>query len=92
MAALNKAGDKLVLFCVNRSLDTDMPARIQIDGFTTEGEASIQTLRGSSITDANDEDNPEWVIPIQTEEALAKGVLLHIFPHERVAVITLRRR
>ena len=56
-----------------------------------KGRPRSRLLSGSGISDANDEDNPERVIPIRTEEAIAKGALLHIFPHESVSVIALHR-
>jgi alpha-N-arabinofuranosidase len=90
VAALNDSGDTLTLFCVNRSLDTDIPAHIRIDGFTPAPEATIQTLQGTSIDAANDEDNPLRVVPAKTQEHVQKDGLQHIFPYESVTVIALR--
>lgn len=91
VAALDKTGNALTLFCVNRSLHTDIPANVQVEGFAAASQASIQTLRGSSIDDANDEDDPERVAPARTEEHLTSDSLHHTFPHESVTLITLRR-
>lgn len=90
-AALNDSGDRLTLFCVNRSLDTDIPAEIRIEGFTADGRAEVETLRGDTIDDANDEDEPDRVVPVRTDEGFRDGALRHVFPHESVAVLTLSK-
>ncbi len=92
VAALNDSGSALTLFCVNRSLDTDIPAEIHIDGFAAGSIADVQTLAGSSIDDANDEDDPEHVIPAKTRDAVAAGAFRHTFHHESVTVITFHRQ
>ncbi len=90
-AALNDGGDRLTLFCVNRSLDTDIPADIRVDGFSPAERAEVETLRGDGVGDANDEDDPDHVIPSRTGEAVQSGAMHHVFPHESVTVITLRK-
>jgi alpha-N-arabinofuranosidase len=92
VAALSDSGDALTLFCVNRSLNTDIPADISIAGFTADGAAEVQTLHSASIGDENSEDDPEAVIPVKTQEHLSKGSLRHIFPHESVTRIVLRKK
>jgi alpha-N-arabinofuranosidase len=91
VAALNESGDKLTLFCVNRSLNTDIPANVAVSGFSASGEAQVQTLRAGSVGEGNDEDDPERVIPVKTQEAMKDGGLRHMFPHESVTVITLNK-
>lgn len=91
VAAENAQGSALTLFCVNRSLDTDIPADISIDGFTAGQKAQVQTLRSDSIDDVNDDDDPDHVVPAQTEESARSGVLRHTFPHESVTVITFHQ-
>ncbi len=46
--------DKLVLFCVNRSLTRDLRARITLDGFVPKGAAQVKTLVAPSIYSEND--------------------------------------
>lgn len=91
VAALDDSGSTLTLFCVNRSLNTDIPADIQVDRFASAGAARVQTLKSASISDGNDEDVPNRVTPVHTEESVQAGKLHHIFPHESVTVITLRK-
>lgn len=91
VAALNDSGTTLSLFCINRSLNTDIPANIQVDQFPAAAAAQIQTLRSASISDINDADVPNRVIPVHTEENIRAGQLRHIFPHESVTVITFRK-
>ena len=92
VGALNEKMDTLTLFCVNRSLDTDIPAAIQLAGFTAGSDAQIQTLEGSSIDDTNNEDDPEHVVPMRTEAHLTTNSLRHVFPHESVTVLVFHRR
>jgi len=91
VAALNDQGDALTLFCVNRSLDTDIPATIKVAGFHAAETAEIQTLRGSAISDGNDEDNPEQVVPEKIGGRLTHNGLEHVFPHESVTRIVFKR-
>lgn len=92
VAALNDKGDVLTLFCVNRSLHRDIAADIKIAGFTATSQADVQTLQGSSISDANDEDEPERVVPLKTAAKLTKDGVHHVFPHESVTVVTLHKK
>lgn len=89
VAALNDAGDRLTLFCVNRSLDADIATEIHIDGFAADGPAEVETLRGDNIDEGNDEDDPDRVIPARTSAAVSGGGLRHVFPRESVTVLTL---
>jgi alpha-N-arabinofuranosidase len=91
VAALNDAGDTLTLFCVNRSLTTDIPANVEVAGFSAGGEAQVKTLRAGSLDEGNDEDEPDRVIPVKTQESMKNGRLRHVFPHESVTVIMLHR-
>ena len=91
VAALNEKGDELTLFCVNRSLETDISADIQLAGFAAGSDAEVKTLRGSSIDDANDEDDPEHVIPVSTDVHVTTNGLRHVFPHESVTVVVFHR-
>ncbi len=91
-AALDESKKALSIFCVNRSLDIDIPADIIVRDFAGSASAEVQTLRSASISDENDDDEPERVVPVINEEKVANGHLQHIFPHESVTVITLRTR
>lgn len=91
VAALDEPGSTLTLFCVNRSLDTDISANIALEHFVPADQAEIQTLRSNSIADVNDADNPKRVIPVQTMETVHSGALHHVFPHESITVITLHK-
>lgn len=92
VAALNDAGDRLTLFCVNRSLSTDIPAEVRVDGFAAGNRAEVQTLRGESISDENDEDDPDHVIPARSDDAVTAEGLRHVFPHASVTVITIHKK
>ena len=89
-AALDSSKKTLSIFCVNRSLDVDIPADVGIRNFASSNLANVQTLRSASISDENDEDDPQRVVPVSNQERVLKGHLKHTFPHESVTVITLR--
>lgn len=89
--ALNDAGDRLTLFCVNRSLTTDIPADIHVDAFAARDGAEVQTLQADSIDGSNDEDDPDRVIPRKTGETVSGGQLHHTFPAASVTVVALQR-
>lgn len=91
VAATTADGNALTLFCVNRSLDRDIPADIYLKGFTAANTAWIKTLHASFISEGNDEDNPDRVIPSQSTEPLRGSTLHHIFLHESVTVITFKK-
>lgn len=92
VAAVNQDGSVLTLFCVNRSVDTDIPADIKIHGFIAGKAAKVQVVRGKSLSDANDEVEPARVIPAEDVEAVSSDRLHHIFPHSSVTVISLKHK
>jgi alpha-L-arabinofuranosidase len=88
-AALDPSKKSLSLFCVNRSLNVDIPADIAIRDFAAASDVEVQTLRSSSISDENDDDDPERVVPALHHEHVTSEHMQHVFPHESVTVITL---
>jgi alpha-N-arabinofuranosidase len=89
VAALNEAGDRLTLFCVNRHLNQDLSGTISVSGFTPKGHASIDSLFSTSIYDANSEDEPEAVTPAHSDVRLNGTELKYTFRHESVTRIEL---
>ena len=92
VGALSQDGKTLTLFCVNRSLATDIPANIRLHAFDTAHVAAVHTLSARSLIDVNDEIYPTRVKPADTEEAVQAGGWSHIFPHASVTVISLHRK
>jgi alpha-L-arabinofuranosidase len=70
VATLSQDGHRLTLFCVNRSLDTDIPSTIRLNHFDPRRTASVHLLSSASINDVNDEINPENVAPVDTTEGI----------------------
>ena len=91
VGTLNKTGDRLTLFCLNRDLTRDLPASISIDGFQPSGPASVETLSSASIYDTNDEVRPKAVTPVQTSLKTGNGPLQYTFRHESITRIELQR-
>src|SRR4029077_20261270 len=61
IAALNDAGDKLTLFCVNPHLTRHIPVEISINGFRPASKARGRTLYADSIFEKNGESNPNAI-------------------------------
>jgi alpha-N-arabinofuranosidase len=91
VSALNRAGDKLTLFCVNRRLGAGAPASIRISGFNAGPEASVSELRAGSIFQVNDEWRPDAIRP-RDVRIEAGTEFRYLFPPASVTVIELKRR
>ncbi|MGI8991221.1 MAG: alpha-L-arabinofuranosidase C-terminal domain-containing protein [Bryobacteraceae bacterium] len=92
VSAVNRGGDKLTMFCVNRHLDRDLPAQIHVAGFPLAKRARIQTLSGLSIYQTNDEMRPEAVHPVEIGMEIAGAQFTYTFPRASVTVIELNRK
>lgn len=91
VAARSEDGKTVTLFCVNRSLTTDIPANIRLHDFAAGVTAQIHVVHAASIADANDEVRPMRVHDSEETESVHANAWTHIFPHSSVSVITLRR-
>jgi alpha-L-arabinofuranosidase len=91
VAARNDAGDRLTLFCVNRHLTRDLPARILIHDFAAGARARIETLTSESIYNTNNEIEPEAVRPAETWIPVSRETIVHTFPRSSVTVVELRK-
>lgn len=92
VAAINADGQTLTLFCVNRSIATDIPSKIELHGFTTAREAQVSVLDSSSLSDSNDEVSPDRVKPVEGRESVGPEGWSHVFPHGSVTVISFKRK
>ena len=90
VSALNDAGTKLTLFCVNRSLGEEIRATVRLSGFTA---ASVrgQQLTGPDLYGVNDDAQPEAIVPQAANVNAAAGEFRHAFPPRSVTVIELSR-
>ncbi|PYV02006.1 MAG: hypothetical protein DMG10_15885 [Acidobacteria bacterium] len=91
VAALNDAGDKLTLFCVNRHLHRDLSTKVKVVGFNALA-ARVVTLSAASIYQGNSETQPEEVIPVETALRIPEREWTYTFPRSSVTVIELRQR
>jgi alpha-N-arabinofuranosidase len=85
----NRNGDAITLFAVNRSLDRDITANIELRGFTMHS-ATGKLLSARDIYVGNDDADPEAVIPQDIQEAASGSTFSHTFPKASVTVIELR--
>jgi alpha-N-arabinofuranosidase len=92
VAALNQAGDKLTLFCVNRRQSQSTVARIRIAGFNAGPDARVQSLSAADIYVGNNEEQPEKVKPVESSVAINADELRFTFPPASVTVIELKRK
>ncbi len=91
-SALNAAGDRLTLFCVNRNLTQDLPATISLNGFAAKPQAVIQSLSASSIYEVNNEMRPQAITPLSSSAAVQNNQLNYTFRHESVTRIELTKQ
>jgi alpha-N-arabinofuranosidase len=89
-AALNEAGDKLTLFCVNRGLSGEIRATLRLSGFEVSS-ARGQELTASNLYSFNDDANPDAVTPKALRLGAVGGEFQHAFPAKSVTVIELSR-
>jgi alpha-N-arabinofuranosidase len=92
VAALNDAGSKLTLFCVNRHLSRDIRADVAIDGFRPAAKVIARTLYAGSIFEKNDELNPNAIVPQTMELTVASPKFKYTFRHESVTVMEFVRK
>ncbi len=91
VAALNEAGDKLALFCVNRHLHRDIAATVRLAGFDPAPQARALTLAGTSIYQPNDEVRPEAVRPVESAVPVKAEEFVYTFRKSSVTVMELAR-
>ena len=92
VAAVNKDGSKLTLFCVNRHLTQDMKSKIAMNGFSPAGAVHIKTLSANSIYDENNEESPERIVPKDASATVSGGQLEYTFPHESITRIEMGKQ
>jgi alpha-N-arabinofuranosidase len=92
VAATSQAGDRLTIFCVNRHLMEDIPATVNISGFTAAPSVAVQSLYSGSIYDVNDEAAPEAIKPRESNITLEGDQLQYTFRHESITRIDLIRK
>ena len=90
VSALNDAGTKLTVFCVNRSLAEEIPAAVRLSGFTPAS-ARGQQLTAPDLYAANDDAQPEAVVPAAVNVNVRAEEFRHTFPPRSVTVIELSR-
>jgi alpha-L-arabinofuranosidase len=90
-ATRNRAGDVLTLFCVNRSVSSDISTSIRLHDFAGTRKAEVSLVQASALTDQNDESDPTRVRNQDTVEDIPARGWIHVFPHASVTLITLRR-
>jgi alpha-L-arabinofuranosidase len=91
VAAMGSSPDRLVLFCVNRSLTRDFRATIQVDGFVPQGLAQVKTVSAPSIYTENNEMQPHAVEAVTNQVQVGSNFEM-VFPHASVVVIRLLRK
>jgi alpha-N-arabinofuranosidase len=90
VAALNEAGDRLLLFCVNRHLSQEIRATVRTAGFAAAS-ATGRQLSAADLYSVNDDAAPEAVVPAPVETTVKGGELRHTFPARSVTVIEMVR-
>ena len=89
-AALNAAGDKLTLFCINRNLSREIRATVRLSGFAAAS-ARGQQLAAQDLYAVNDDAKPGAVVPAAVTVDAKGGEFRHTFPARSITVIELTR-
>lgn len=92
VAAINKKGDHLTLFCVNRHLNRDIPATISVSGFDAKTTGTVESLSAGSIYEGNDETQPDLIKPVDSNLQVLNSQVQYTFRHESVTRIELIAR
>jgi alpha-N-arabinofuranosidase len=90
VSALNDAGTKLTLFCVNRSLTEEIRAAVRLSGFAPAS-ARGEQLTAPGLYAVNDDAQPEAIVPAAAQVNVKAGEFRHAFPPGSVTVIELSR-
>ncbi len=91
VAALNEAGDRLTLFCVNRRTAGPITAEIRVANFDPAA-AAVAELRAAGLFSENNEWRPEAIRPREDRLEIPGGRFRYIFPPASVTVLRLERR
>ncbi|MGH9546131.1 MAG: hypothetical protein ACRD23_13060, partial [Terriglobales bacterium] len=93
IATVNKSGDRLTLFCINRNLTRDITARINWgESFHAASKTHVEQLYSDSIYDVNDEVTPKHITPIETTIETRGSGLDFTFRHESIVRIEVPGR
>ncbi len=91
VSALNDAGDRLTLFCVNRKTTGAIRAKLKISNFPMAS-GTAGELRAGSIFADNNEWRPNAIRPSTIEIETTAESLDYVFPPASVTILTLNRR
>ncbi len=89
-AAESEDGKRLILFSVNRSLNTAANVTFDLEGFhPASGTMRVTTLQANSIYASNNEEHPDRIKPVISTEVLSPQKVVHTFPNASVTVIEI---
>jgi alpha-L-arabinofuranosidase len=92
VAVMNKSGDRLTIFGVNRQLNRDTPATISLAGFDAKRNGTVESLAADSIYEGNDEARPDSIKPVESTVEVLNSQVQYTFRHESVTRIELVAR
>ncbi|MGB6722278.1 MAG: alpha-L-arabinofuranosidase C-terminal domain-containing protein [Terracidiphilus sp.] len=88
VATRSADGKTITLLCVNRSLDQDVPMKIDLGGLHAAAPVQVQQIAAVSRYERNDEVEPNHVVPVPGAiSAPGTGPLKITLPHESVTVL-----
>ena len=81
-------GKTIHLFCVNRSLDQDVPTRFDLGTLRVDGSVRVEQISASSRYEQNNEIEPNHIVPLPSTIGVpATGPLSITLPRESVTVL-----
>ncbi len=88
--ARSESGDRLTLYCVNRRLERDLSARIELHGFQPGPLTRVVTLAAPTMYHFNDESKTDAVQPAESQIPTAQA-LAHTFPRASVTILEFHK-
>jgi alpha-N-arabinofuranosidase len=88
VATRSQDGKTVTLFCVNRSLNEDVPTNFDLGGLHADGPVQAERISAANRYEQNDEVEPNHIVPVPSTISVPGGGSLSVtLPHESVTVM-----
>jgi alpha-N-arabinofuranosidase len=88
VATRSQDGKTVTLFCVNRSLNEDVPTNFDLGILHADGPVQAERISAANRYEQNDEVEPNHIVPVPSTISVPGGGSLSVtLPHESVTVM-----
>jgi alpha-N-arabinofuranosidase len=88
VATRSQDGKTVTLFCVNRSLNEDVPTNFDLGILHADGPVQAERISAANRYEQNDEVEPNHIVPVPSTISVPAGGSLSVtLPHESVTVL-----